>query len=233
MALGQDKAIARLNREIIKCTLCPRLVDFREKISKEKRRQYASEEYWGKPVPGYGDAGARLVVVGLAPAAHGGNRTGRVFTGDSSARFLVKHLHAAGFANQPTSTSRNDGLVYKDAYITAVVRCVPPGDKPTAEEKHNCFPYFQKEISLLKNASAILALGRFAFDSIVSLAKEKYGARSRFEFKHGGKYLLSENFPTVYTSYHPSPRNTNTGKLTDEMFTNLLQRIKSSMKPYQ
>ncbi len=226
----EARSLQELNRIIIQCRNCPRLVAFRESVSRDgKRRQYADQKYWGRPVPGFGDPSAKLAVVGLAPAAHGGNRTGRVFTGDNSARFLVRHLHKAGFANQPTSERRGDGLAYKDAYITAVVRCVPPGDKPSTIEKRNCFPYFETEIYLLKNLKALLALGRVAFDSIVLLARTRYGAKGQFKFKHGEKYNFAEGFPTVYASYHPSPRNTNTGKLTDQMFEDLLRAIRKDL----
>ncbi|MGI0091988.1 MAG: uracil-DNA glycosylase [Nitrososphaerales archaeon] len=192
----------------------------------EKRRQFADFDYWGKPVPGYGDPDARLIVIGLAPAAHGGNRTGRVFTGDSSARFLVKHLYQAGFANQPTSETREDGLRYKDCYVTAALRCVPPDNKPTSKEIETCAPYLERELQLLKNSKEILALGKIAFDSVVDFAKKYYRARGAFKFRHGEKYVLAANFPVVFASYHPSPRNTNTGKLTSEMFASVLRDVK-------
>jgi uracil-DNA glycosylase family 4 len=223
-------SLSSLNETIIHCRACPRLVEFREKIAKEKRKQYASQEYWGRGVPGFGDPKARLIIVGLAPGRHGANRTSRIFTGDGSARFLVRHLYEAGFANQPTSEWKGDGLSYKDAYITAVVRCVPPEDKPTMEERERCFPYFQNEIALLRNAKVILALGRIAFESIVKLAGAKYEFKKE-EFKHGRKYILDNEFPIVYASYHPSPRNTNTGKMTDSMFSGLLRRIKKDLEP--
>ncbi len=198
---------------------------FREDISKKKVRRFAHFDYWGHPITGFGDPKARLVVIGLAPAAHGGNRTGRVFTGDNSAKFLVRHLHEAGFANQPTSETRNDGLVYRDCYVTAVVRCVPPENKPTKLEIENCAGYLAKEFRLLKNARAVLALGRIAFESFLDFAVKYEGVRGKFEFQHGKMHFLSESLPIVFSSYHPSPRNTNTGKLTSAMFQNVLQSI--------
>lgn len=225
-----SRSLDSLGSEIAECRACPRIVEFRERVAKEKCRQYASQEYWGRGVPGFGDPKARLIVAGLAPGKQGANRTGRMFTGDGSAKFLVRHLYKAGFANQPTSEWKGDGLEYKDAYITAVVRCVPPGDKPTMEEREKCFPYFQNEIALLKNAQAILALGRIAFESVVKLAREQYQIE-KVEFKHGKKYIFDKDFPVVYASYHPSPRNTNTGKMTDAMFAGLLKKIKNDLGP--
>ncbi|MDA4131482.1 MAG: uracil-DNA glycosylase [Thaumarchaeota archaeon] len=214
-----------LSLEIISCEKCPRLVAFREKISRERRKQFADFDYWGKPVPGYGDPAAELVVVGLAPAAHGGNRTGRIFTGDSSARFLVRHLFEAGFANQPTSETKDDGLVYQNCYLIAVARCVPPGDKPTRQEIENCSSYFERELTLLKNKKAILALGKVAFEGIVRFYKKYYGVQEKLTFRHGEKYVLQGDFPVLFASYHTSPRNTNTGKLTSEMFRSVLTEI--------
>lgn len=218
-----------LSHEITSCKKCPRLVRFRERISKEKRKQFAEFDYWGRPVPGFGDPNARLVVVGLAPAAHGGNRTGRVFTGDSSARFLVKHLYEAGFANQPTSETRDDGLIYQDCYVTAAVRCVPPDNKPTKEEIETCETYFERELLLLKNCKVILALGRIAFDSVLQFSRTYYGSKGIFKFQHGQKFKFADRFPVVFASYHPSPRNTNTGKLTNSMFARVLKNIRNEL----
>ena len=214
-----------LNRKIVVCDKCPRLVMFRRKIANERRRQFRNFNYWGKPITGFGDPNARLVVIGLAPAAHGGNRTGRVFTGDNSARFLVKHLHQAGFANQPTSDTRDDGLSYRDCYVTAAVRCVPPDNKPSKSEIYNCSIYLQNELRLLVNAKVVLALGRIAFETFVNSAKEVYEITGSFKFEHGGVYRLSEKLPVVIASYHPSPRNTNTGKLTSSMFRKVLSKV--------
>ena len=218
------QSLELLNRKIIACKKCPRLVEHRERIASEKRKQFSDFEYWGKPVPGYGDRKARLVVIGLAPASHGGNRTGRVFTGDSSARFLVKHLHEAGFANQPTSETRDDGLKYLDCYVTAAVRCVPPKDKPDRQEIINCAPYLEQELQLLKNSRAILALGKVAFDWVARYSRKK-GEKGRYKFIHGKSYDL-ESGQRLYASYHPSPRNTNTGKLSSKMFSDLLEEIR-------
>lgn len=182
--------------------------------------------YWGKPITGYGDPKARLVILGLAPAAHGGNRTGRVFTGDNSARFLVRHLHKFGFANQATSEAREDGLQYNDCYVTAAVKCVPPHDKPTRQEIENCSQYLEKELAIISGTKVVLALGKIAFDSYVSAAKKRYGIKERFVFKHGKKYAISNDLPIIVASYHPSPRNTNTGKMTSTMFSSVLRRIK-------
>lgn len=219
------QTLEALNRKIITCKKCERLVEFRERVAKDKRKQYEDFDYWGKPVPGYGDPKAQLVVIGLAPAAHGGNRTGRVFTGDSSARFLVRHLHKAGFANQPTSETREDGLRYINCYVTAAVKCVPPKDKPARQEILNCAPYLEFELDLLRNSKAVLALGKVAFDWYVSFSKRR-GNKGTFKFEHGKKYSVSKELPVLFASYHPSPRNTNTGKLTTEMFEGLLSEIR-------
>jgi len=180
-------------------------------------------------VPGYGDPNARLLVVGLAPAAHGGNRTGRVFTGDNSAKFLVKHLYDAGFSNQPISETKDDGLVYKDCYVSAAVRCVPPDNKPTREEIISCESYLENEMFLLKNCMVILALGKLAFDSVLGYAKKYHSTKEKFSFKHGSRFVFSKDFPAVYASYHPSPRNTNTGKLTSKMFASVLRDIRGEL----
>jgi uracil-DNA glycosylase len=224
--LTRQRTLKVLSSEIISCTKCPRLVKFREKIAKDRRRQFANFEYWGKPVAGFGDPKARLVVIGLAPAAHGGNRTGRVFTGDNSAKFLVRHLYEAGFANQPNSDTRDDGLKYKDCYVTAAVRCVPPDNKPTTVEIEACAPYLEEELQLLKNSRAVLALGKIAFDSFVDFAKKYYCVTGTFKFQHAGRYILTDKLPAVFASYHPSPRNVNTGKMTSEMFSKVLGEIK-------
>ena len=225
--MNGQRSLKLLEEEIIFCRKCPRLVKFREKVSKEKRKQFADFEYWGRPVTGLGDPNARLVVIGLAPAAHGGNRTGRVFTGDASAKFLVRHLHQAGFANQPNSETRNDGLRYTDCYVTAAVRCVPPHDKPSTKEMETCAPYLEEELHLLKNSRVVLALGKIAFDAFISFAKINHDVKGSFKFRHGERYVLSEDLPAVFASYHPSPRNTNTGKMTSEMFTQVLMEIKA------
>ncbi len=224
------RTLSLLSAEIVSCRKCERLVEYREKIAKVKRKQFKDFEYWGKPVPGFGDTKARLVVIGLAPAAHGGNRTGRVFSGDNSARFLVSHLYEAGFANQATSENKNDGLKYTNCYVTAAVRCVPPDNKPTKEEMKNCAPYLANELELLKNAKAVLALGKIAFDSFIDFAKTQYGVEGSYKFHHGAKYILQKDLPTVFASYHPSPRNVNTGKLTGKMFASVLKEINAFLR---
>lgn len=222
-------SIQNLNETVIRCRKCTRLVEFREKIAFQKRKQFSQFQYWGRPITGYGDINARLVVLGLAPAAHGGNRTGRVFTGDSSARFLVRHLHKFGFSSQDTSETLDDGLQYNDCYLTAIVRCVPPNDKPTRQEIENCSEYLQEELKLLSRAKVVLALGKVAFDSYIRIMKERYGINGKFKFEHGKKYSFpKENF-VIFASYHPSPRNTNTGKLTSEMFSAVLRRIRKTV----
>lgn len=214
---------------MVGCARCPRLVRFREKVGLERKCEFRSEEYWARGVPGFGDPRARLVAVGLAPAAHGSNRTGRVFTGDRSAAFLVRAFHAVGFANQPTSTHRNDGLRYQDLYLTAAVRCVPPGNQPTSSERANCAPYLERELRLLSEVRAVLALGGFAWDAVKQLAPSVYGVpRPDVPFAHGACAPLGGGRPVLWASYHPSPQNTNTGKLTLPMLVDLLERIRGS-----
>ena len=212
--------------KIIRCRLCPRLVAYRENV--KPRASYASQEYWRKPVPGYGDLSGRVLILGLAPASHGGNRTGRIFTGDASSRFLVKALYAAGFANQPISESRDDGLSYRDCYVTAALKCSPPGDKPTSKEFANCSPYLEQEISLLVNVRAVIALGAMAFRSYLDyLGRRGINVRGLI-FSHGRSYSF-EGLPRLYASYHPSPRNTNTGKLTQRMLAGLLKKVRREL----
>jgi uracil-DNA glycosylase family 4 len=220
---------SQLREEIVACRLCPRLVRYREQVARERKREFRDEEYWGRPVPGFGDPNGRLVLVGLAPAAHGSNRTGRVFTGDRSAQFLVRALHATGFANQPTSRTRSDGLRYRDVYVTAAVRCAPPGNHPRPEERAACLPFLRREMRLLTEARAYLALGGFAWDAVRDSAAVHYGvARPDMPFRHGAVAVLGPNRPLLWASYHPSPQNTNTGKLTFDMLADLLRRIQAS-----
>jgi uracil-DNA glycosylase family 4 len=222
----------RVRAEVVACTRCPRLVRYRERVALEKKREFRAEAYWGRGVPGFGDPGARLVVVGLAPAAHGSNRTGRVFTGDRSAAFLVRAFHAAGFASQPSSLHRGDGLRYTDLYLTAAVRCAPPDNRPTPAERENCAPYLERELRLLTNVRAVLALGGFAWDAIRDLVTPVYGVpRPSVSFAHGACAPLGEGRPMLWASYHPSPQNTNTGKLTPAMLVGLLGRIRASYEP--
>jgi uracil-DNA glycosylase len=212
-----------LLRSVTACRRCPRLVEFREGV--KPRASFASEKYWRRPVPGFGDVSGRLLVLGLAPAAHGGNRTGRVFTGDSSGRFLVRALHSAGYANKPFSESVNDGLTYADCYLTAAVKCVPPGDKPNSSEFANCSVYLDAEITLMSNLRSVLALGALAFRAYIDhLGRQGVDVRGA-KFAHGSAYRFA-GLPTLYASYHPSPRNTNTGKLTQKMLVAVLRRIR-------
>jgi len=214
-----------LNSEVITCTRCPRLVIYREQVAREKRRAYRDHEYWGKPVPGFGDPNARVIVLGLAPGAHGSNRTGRPFTGDASGNFMYPVLHETGFANQPTATNRNDGLVLKDLYITAAVRCAPPDNKPLPQELANCAPYLERELQGLKNAKLIVALGKIGFDTYLNYLKRagKLTTKQPYLFKHGACYRMPDG-RTLLASYHPSNQNTQTGKLTREMFVEIFHR---------
>ena len=212
-----------LYQRIIQCRLCPRLVDYRENV--KPRASFARERYWRRPVPGFGDLNGRLLVIGLAPATSGGMRTGRIFTGDLSSTFLVAALHSAGFANQSRSDSLDDGLSYIDCYLTAAVKCAPPGDKPTPVEFASCAPYLDEEIALMEKLESVLALGAFAFKAYLGhLARRGIGVRG-LKFAHGEVYRFPE-MPTLYASYHPSPRNTNTGKLTHSMLAGVLANIK-------
>ncbi len=218
--------LSNLNKTITRCTKCERLVNFREKIAKEKRKQYIDQIYWGKPITGYGDQKAKLLMVGLAPAAHGGNRTGRVFTGDKSADFLFSCLYKTGFANQPNSTNKNDGLELKNMYLTTALKCVPPEDKPTSKELKTCFNYFNEEISYLKNVSIIVALGKIGYDACLNYYKQYYEIKNKdFIFSHGSKNILPDN-KLLVGSYHPSPRNVNTGRINQNKMVKLLNNIK-------
>ena len=214
-----------LNKTIVKCKKCPRLVKFVKKISIEKRRQNIGETYWGKPVAGFGDNNAKILILGLAPAAHGGTRTGRVFTGDKSGEFLFKCLHKAKIANQPISESANDGLTLKSTYITNILKCVPPGDKPLNNELINCSKYFGAEIYNLRKLKVIVTLGKVAFDNCLKFYKKKYNLRKKIIFKHGKKYLLSGNI-TLIPCYHPSPRNVNTKVISEKMIVNLFKKVR-------
>ncbi len=219
--------IAELNEEIIGCRKCPRLVAYREKIARERKRAFREWDYWGKPVPGFGDPRAGLYILGLAPAAHGANRTGRVFTGDRSGDFLYRALHRAGFANKPASIRRGDGLELNRAYIGAAIRCAPPANKPLPGELENCRPYFEREIALVK-PRAILALGAIAMKAYLGMLKQD-GAIARFTdypFRHAASYELPSGLPRLFLSYHPSQQNTFTGKLTPAMLLIVLRGIR-------
>ncbi|MFY9844495.1 MAG: uracil-DNA glycosylase [Terriglobales bacterium] len=208
-----------LNAEVVACTRCPRLVVYREQIAREKRRAYRDHEYWGKPVPGFGDPNARVLVLGLAPGAHGSNRTGRPFTGDASGNFMYPVLYETGFANQPTARDRNDGLVLTDLYITAAARCAPPDNKPLPQELANCAPFLEREIEGLKNLRIIVALGRIGFEAYLNhlMRKKVIASKREHEFRHGAEYVLPDG-RVLMASYHPSNQNTQTGKLTRPMF---------------
>lgn len=216
--------LTQLNAEVIACTRCPRLVAYREQIAREKRRAYRDCEYWGKPVPGFGDPNARVIVLGLAPGAHGSNRTGRPFTGDSSGNFMYPVLHETGFANKATATDRNDGLVLKGVYITAAARCAPPDNKPLPEELANCAPFLERELEGLNKARVIVALGKIGFDAYLNYLKRlgKLESKKPYIFKHGAKYSMPDG-RTLLASYHPSNQNTQTGKLTRPMFVRIFK----------
>lgn len=218
-------SLETLNKRIINCSRCPRLVAHREKVARVKRRAFIGWDYWGKPVPGFGDAKARLLILGLAPAAHGANRTGRMFTGDSSGGFLFSALHEVGVASQPTSISRDDGLTLRGAYITAAVRCAPPKNRPTRQEITNCSEYLRAELRLLPKLKTVLALGKIAFDSYLGLLQEQgvISSRSPYPFAHGASYRFKKS-PALYASYHPSQQNTFTGRLTIESFLGVLRK---------
>jgi uracil-DNA glycosylase family 4 len=237
-----EQQLAALKDRIVSCRRCPRLVEHRERMGRVKKKAYAGWDYWSRPVPGFGDPSAQLLIVGLAPAAHGGNRTGRVFTGDPSARFLMTALHQAGFASQPTSEHRGDGLELRDAYICAAVRCAPPGDKPTTAEQNDCLPYLVSELETLPRLRAVLALGHIAFraclkalSKTLDLSEERHaGMPLRRSFSHGARFSLHRDgegpaLPDLVACYHPSPRNTNTGRLSMSDLVRLLLEVRDSI----
>ena len=219
-------SLGRVTAEIVDCFKCPRLVAWREQVAVEKRASFRAEEYWGRPVPGFGDPRARLLIVGLAPAAHGGNRTGRVFTGDRSGDWLYGALYRAGYANQPTSVHVNDGLQLKNAYVAAAVRCAPPDNRPTPAERDRCLPYLQRELALLAAVKVIVVLGQFAYDVMA----RQLGVRPRPKFGHGVEVPAPDG-RIILCSFHPSQQNTFTGKLTEEMFDAVFQRSKALTSP--
>lgn len=216
--------LAQLNREVIACTRCPRLVAYREKIAREKRRAYRDHDYWGKPVPGFGDPNARVLILGLAPGAHGSNRTGRPFTGDASGNFMYPVLYETGFANQPTASHRDDGLELKDLYITAAARCAPPDNKPLPSELANCAPFLDREIAGLNKLKVVVALGKIGFDAYLNYVKRRglIQSRAAYVFAHGASYELPDG-KVLLASYHPSNQNTQTGKLTRSMFVQIFK----------
>jgi uracil-DNA glycosylase len=227
---GAD-ALKNVARDVVACRLCPRLVEYRERVAREKRRAYRDWEYWGKPVPGFGDPEAPLMIIGLAPAAHGGNRTGRVFTGDRSGDFLFAALYEAGFANQPTSVRRDDGLQLIGAYITATARCAPPDNKPLPSEILNCRRYLEREMRILE-PKAVLALGRIGWDAYLDTLKATglIARRSPYRFAHGAEEQLPSPGPRLFGVYHPSQQNTQTGRVTPAMYAKVLGRIRNFLR---
>lgn len=216
-------SLAILKEKVIKCRLCPRLVKYRENVPAIKSLE--DHPHWRKPVPGFGDPNAKVLILGLAPSSQGGNRTGRIFTGDASAKFIMKALYEEGFANQPISESLDDGLKLNGCYITAAVKCVPPDHKPLKQEFNNCSQYFINEFYLLKKLKCVLALGKLAFDAYIHFMKEQGHDTKGMKFAHGAHYEF-EGWPTLYASYHPSPQNTQTGKMTLAMFRKVLKDLK-------
>jgi uracil-DNA glycosylase family 4 len=219
--------LTALNEEIVACRKCPRLVEYREEVAREKRRAFREWTYWGKPVPGFGDPRAELLILGLAPAAHGGNRTGRVFTGDRSGDFLYAALHEAGFANQPTSVQRDDGLRLKNAYVAATIRCAPPENKPLPSEIGNCRNYLVRELEILR-PRAVLALGKIAWDAYLEILKQHglIPSKAGLHFAHGAEAELPGSSARLFGVYHPSQQNTQTGRLTPAMYGQVLRRIR-------
>jgi uracil-DNA glycosylase len=226
-----EQKLADLDARIVVCRKCPRLTRYREEVARVKRRAYRDWTYWGRPVPGFGDAHAELMLIGLAPAAHGANRTGRVFTGDRSGEFLYRQLYRTGFANQPTSLHRDDGLALHNAYIAAVVRCAPPDNKPLPSELRNCEPYLEEELELLR-PRAVLALGAIAFNAYLALLlrRGEITSRAPYRFAHGAEYKLPGSLPRLFASYHPSQQNTQTGRLTPAMMAGVLRRIRRVLR---
>ena len=217
-----------LQKEIIECRQCPRLLEHCSKIATVKRRAYRDWTYWGKPVPAFGDPAARVLILGLAPGAHGSNRTGRMFTGDGSGQMLYRTLYKTGFASQPDSHHRDDGMTLHDAFITAAARCAPPGNKPTPQELRNCRPFFERELELLPNLKVVVALGKIAFDTYLDILKASgvIRARSPFVFGHDCQYKIAPGQPILVSSYHPSQQNTSTGKLTEKMLIAVFRRAR-------
>ena len=220
-----DIKFKKLNKTIVNCKKCPRLINYIKKISSEKRKQNINETYWGKPVTGFGDKNAKLLILGLAPAAHGGTRTGRPFTGDKSSDFLFKCLFKTKISNLPYSLNLQDGLRLKSTYVTNILKCVPPGDKPMIEELNNCSEYFKSEISNLKNLNTIVTLGKVAFDNCIKFYKKNYKFPRKPKFEHGKIHLLPNNVKLI-SCYHPSPRNVNTKIISEAMMLKLFKKAK-------
>ena len=220
--MSQAEQLERLEREVTTCRRCPRLVAWREEVARTKRAAYATEEYWGRPVPGFGDPAARLLIAGLAPAAHGGNRTGRIFTGDRSGDWLFASLYRVGLANQPNSVSADDGLTLSDCFIAAAVRCAPPANRPTIQERDNCLPYLARELELLDRVRVVACLGGFAWDAVLRVLGSP---RPKPRFAHGAEAAVGSL--TLVGCYHPSQQNTFTGRLTERMIDDVLDRAKT------
>ncbi len=223
-----DDAWHTLDAEIVECRACPRLAEYRETVAREKKRAYRQETYWGRPLPPFGDRRARLLVVGLAPAAHGGNRTGRFFTGDGSGDWLIRAMHRAGFASQPTSIHRDDGLELRDAYLTAVARCAPPDNKPTSEELRTCRQWLSRELDLLTEARVVVTLGRIAFDWLLATLRARGAEPGRPAFGHAAQHRLP-NGTLLIASYHPSRQNTQTGLLTESMLDQVFSLARAAL----
>lgn len=222
--------IQQIEDQVIACRLCPRLVEYREEVARVKRRAYRNEPYWGKPVPGFGDPAARILIVGLAPGAHGSNRTGRMFTGDDSGKFLYSALFRAGMANQPTGMDPNDGLELKDVFITAVGRCAPPDNKPLPSELLTCRPYLLAELEALENLQGVVALGKIAYDICSQILNQRGNSLPKVDFGHGSLVQGQAGAPWLLGSYHPSRQNTQTGKLTPVMFDRIWQKAHDLLK---
>ena len=228
----QAQKVQKIQERVVSCRRCPRLVEWREKVAETKRAAFKDDEYWGKPVPGFGDPQARLLVVGLAPAAHGANRTGRMFTGDRSGDWLYRALHRAGFANQPTATHREDGMILSDCFISAAVRCAPPMNKPTPPERDACKRFLQDELEVMPGVRIIVALGKFAFDQLWRILRDEGEALAtpRPRFRHGLEVKIRPGL-ALLASFHPSQQNTFTGKLTEEMFDQIWDRARTLITP--
>ena len=225
-----EKTLENIEEELISCQKCPRLVEWREEVARVKRKAYREQEYWGKPVPGFGDPEARLLVLGLAPGAHGSNRTGRMFTGDGSGNFLYPALFRAGLASQPEASAIGDGMVLKDVFISAVCRCAPPANKPTREEIFNCLPWLAGEMQALSRLQGVVVLGKIALDGLLSLPAFSELPKKQFPFGHDRFYETLQGLPWILCSYHPSLQNTQTGRLTAEMFDQIWQKAKGFLK---
>ncbi len=225
-----EKTLNHIEQEVTSCRKCPRLVAWHEEVARVKRRAYRDQEYWGKPVPGFGDADARILVLGLAPGAHGSNRTGRMFTGDGSGNFLYPALYRAGLASQPEASAIGDGMVLKDVFISAVCRCAPPANKPTREEIATCLPWLEQEMQALKNLQGVVVLGKIALDGLLSLPAFADLPKKQFPFGHDRFYETLPGLLWILCSYHPSLQNTQTGRLTTEMFDQIWDKAKGCLK---